>query len=49
MLWPARAQSAAIARFLDSARRCAADNDWLLPPPDATTTAKADSLTATPL
>jgi DNA-binding transcriptional LysR family regulator len=29
ILWPARAQSAAIARFLDSARRCATDNDWL--------------------
>jgi hypothetical protein len=34
ILWPARAQSAAIARFLDSARRCATDNDWL-PPPEA--------------
>jgi len=31
ILWPVRAQSAAIARFLDSARRCAADSDWLLP------------------
>src|SRR3984885_8386337 len=30
ILWPARAQSAAVARFLDSARQCAADNDWLL-------------------
>jgi DNA-binding transcriptional LysR family regulator len=29
ILWPARAQSAAITRFLDSARRCASDNDWL--------------------
>jgi DNA-binding transcriptional LysR family regulator len=48
ILWPARAQSAAIARFLDSARRSAADNDWLLPP-DAAATAKTDSLTATPL
>jgi hypothetical protein len=46
ILWPARAQSAAIARFLDSARRCAAHNDWL-PPPDAAATAETDSLTAT--
>jgi DNA-binding transcriptional LysR family regulator len=29
IVWPARSQSAAIARFLDSARRCAADNGWL--------------------
>jgi DNA-binding transcriptional LysR family regulator len=29
ILWPLRAQSGAIARFLDSARRCARDNDWL--------------------
>jgi DNA-binding transcriptional LysR family regulator len=48
ILWPPRAQSAAIVRFLDSARRCAANNDWLLPP-DAAATAKTDSLTATPL
>jgi DNA-binding transcriptional LysR family regulator len=48
ILWPVRAQSAAIARFLDSARRCAAHNDWLLPP-GATATAETDSLTATPL
>jgi DNA-binding transcriptional LysR family regulator len=48
ILWPARAQSAAIARFLDSARRCAAHNDWLLPP-DAGANAETDSLTATPL
>jgi DNA-binding transcriptional LysR family regulator len=45
ILWPGRAQSAAIARFLGSARRCAVHNDWL-PPPDATATAKTDSLTA---
>ena len=31
ILWPARAQSAAVARFLDSARRCATGNDWLSP------------------
>jgi DNA-binding transcriptional LysR family regulator len=29
ILWPARAESAAIRRFLDSARRCAAENHWL--------------------
>ncbi len=39
ILWTARAQSAAIARFLDSARRCAADNDWL-PAPRATAAAE---------
>jgi hypothetical protein len=48
ILWPARAQSAAIARFLDSARRCAIDNDWL-PPSDATATGDTKSVTATPL
>ena len=48
ILWPARAQSAAIARFLDSARRCAAHNHWLVPS-DAAATAETDSLTATPL
>ncbi len=48
ILWPARAQSAAIALFLDSARRCATDNDWL-PPPETPATAQTDSLTATPL
>jgi DNA-binding transcriptional LysR family regulator len=31
ILWPARAQSPAIARFLDSTRRCATNNDWLAP------------------
>lgn len=29
ILWPTRARSAAVDRFLDSARRCAADNRWL--------------------
>jgi DNA-binding transcriptional LysR family regulator len=29
ILWPARSQSAAITRFLDSARRCAGENEWL--------------------
>ena len=32
LLWPERAESAAIARFLDSARRCASENDWLRSP-----------------
>ena len=31
ILWPARAQSAAVARFLESARRCAGANGWLRP------------------
>jgi DNA-binding transcriptional LysR family regulator len=29
ILWPARVSSAAVARFLDSARSCATENDWL--------------------
>ena len=33
ILWPARGASAAIARFLESARRCAIDNGWLTPRP----------------
>jgi hypothetical protein len=48
ILSPTRTQSAAIARFLDSARRCATDNDWLAPP-GATAAAETDSLTTTPL
>ena len=32
ILWPERARSPAITRFLDSARRCAAENNWLRPP-----------------
>jgi DNA-binding transcriptional LysR family regulator len=47
ILWPASAQSAAIERFLDSARRCAAGNRWLTPQ-DTPATAETDSLTATP-
>jgi DNA-binding transcriptional LysR family regulator len=47
ILLPARAKSAAVARFLDSARRCASDNDWLSPP-HATSSAEAESLTAPP-
>src|SRR5437899_12480626 len=30
ILWPARAQSAAITRFLESARGCSGQNGWLL-------------------
>ena len=44
MLWPARAQSAAVARFLDSARRCSTDNHWLPPAADTTGTAETNSL-----
>jgi DNA-binding transcriptional LysR family regulator len=40
ILWPERAESSAIARVLDSARRCAAGNDWLRA---ATETASAHS------
>jgi DNA-binding transcriptional LysR family regulator len=32
ILWPARAPSAAVAHFLDSARRCATDNGWIAAP-----------------
>lgn len=32
ILWPERAQSAAITRFLDSARRCAQEKNWLRSP-----------------
>jgi hypothetical protein len=35
ILWPARAQSAAVTRFLDSARRCAREHNWLRSPRDA--------------
>jgi DNA-binding transcriptional LysR family regulator len=31
IVWPTRLQSATIERFLDSARSCAIDNDWLPP------------------
>ena len=36
ILWPARAQSTAITRFLESARRCAHENHWLRSPRDST-------------
>jgi len=32
ILWAERAQSAAITRFLESARRCAEAHDWLSSP-----------------
>jgi DNA-binding transcriptional LysR family regulator len=48
ILWPARAQSAAVTLFLDSARRCAIDNVWL-PPPETPAAAQTGELTATPL
>jgi hypothetical protein len=32
ILWAARAPSAAVERFLESARRCADQNNWLRPP-----------------
>jgi DNA-binding transcriptional LysR family regulator len=39
ILWPARTRSAAITRFLDSARRSAAENQWL-PSPKETSSAQ---------
>jgi DNA-binding transcriptional LysR family regulator len=32
IVWPARGQSAAVTRFLESARRCADEHDWLRSP-----------------
>jgi DNA-binding transcriptional LysR family regulator len=46
ILWPARAESPAIERFLDSARRCATDNHWLS---DAPATAPTGAVTPAPL
>ena len=34
IMWSARVRSEAIGRFLESARRCAVDNGWLLPSDD---------------
>jgi DNA-binding transcriptional LysR family regulator len=48
ILWPSHDQSPAVTRFLDSARRCAADNEWL-PLPGGAATSEANSLSATPL
>jgi DNA-binding transcriptional LysR family regulator len=38
ILWPVRAHSPAIARFLESARRCAEENHWLPSPKPRTST-----------
>jgi len=46
--WPARAQSAAIARFLESARRCADENNWLRSPKE-TTSAELGASSPAPL
>jgi DNA-binding transcriptional LysR family regulator len=48
IVWPARAQSAAVMRLLDSARRCAQENEWL-PTPADTTGGEPEASTATPL
>jgi DNA-binding transcriptional LysR family regulator len=42
ILWPARARSATITRFLDSARLCAAENHWL-PSPKETSSTQLDA------
>ena len=36
IVWPARAQSAAVTRFVDSARRCAGEHNWLRSPKETT-------------
>jgi hypothetical protein len=48
ILWPARARSAAIARFLDSVRRCAEENDWLRPAKEPTS-AQIDAASPAPV
>jgi DNA-binding transcriptional LysR family regulator len=47
ILWSARAQPPAVPRFLDSARRCAAENEWL-PVAGTTATAAANSVSVMP-
>lgn len=37
IVWPARSESAAITRVLDTIRRCATENGWLPAPNPATT------------
>jgi hypothetical protein len=44
IVWPARGQSAAIERVLDTVRRCATQNDWL-PTQNPTATSGTDSPT----
>jgi LysR substrate binding domain len=48
ILWRERPQSAAIARFLDSARRCAAEKNWRLRPTE-TSNAQIDAPSPAPL
>ena len=48
ILWPARARSAAITRFLDSVRRCAYENNWLRSPKE-TTSAELGASSPAPL
>jgi DNA-binding transcriptional LysR family regulator len=48
ILWPARSRSAAITRFLDSARRCAGESNWLLSPTE-TSSAQIDARGPAPL
>jgi DNA-binding transcriptional LysR family regulator len=48
ILWPARTRSAAITRFLGSARRCAHENNWLRTP-DKPTSAANESPSPAPL
>jgi DNA-binding transcriptional LysR family regulator len=47
ILWPARAQSPAIARFLESARRCAHEKGWLRSQKE-TTSGDVDAPSAAP-
>jgi DNA-binding transcriptional LysR family regulator len=46
ILWAARAPSAAVERFLESARRCADQNNWLRPPDTPTSAATKASSSA---
>jgi DNA-binding transcriptional LysR family regulator len=46
ILWPTRAGSPAVTRFLESARRCASDNEWL-PVAGTSTATGANRFTAT--
>ncbi len=48
ILWAARAPSAAVGRFLESARRCADENHWLRSPKE-TTGAENDAPSPAPL
>jgi DNA-binding transcriptional LysR family regulator len=48
IVWPERSQSSAVMRFLDSARRCADEKNWLRPPTE-TTSEELGASTAAPL